>query len=429
MATISALLLLTFSLSLSGPRSTPDVRVGERVPLSHANIPAFARKYGFSCSVCHAPVPRLNAFGEQFATNGFVVSPEETPRDTVATGDPLLQLMRDVPLAIRFDAYFRALSRREGGEVAYDFETPWVVKLLSGGQVAKKVSYYMYFLLTERGEVAGLEDAYLQFTDIGGSGVSAIVGQFQISDPLFKRELRLEYEDYQPYRVRIGDAVADLTYDRGIMAWRSLWAGADIVGLVVNGQGLSEGNESRSLDRDALKSGALRFSQDIGQLRVGVFGFWGGERIGDITNRTWVFGPDATIPLGSIAELNLQYLRRLDDDPFFGACSIASPCPGGVTSNEETTVDMGFAELLWWPAGPTARFYVSGLFNWIDADRPVVSLRLGEQERDPGLLARYRTGSLGLHWLLSRNVRLMTEGGWNFDRDQARLVTGVITAF
>lgn len=51
--------------------------------------------------------------------------------------------------------------------------------------------------------MAGLEDAYVQFTDVGGSGVSVIAGQFQVSDPLFKRELRLEYEDYQPYRVRV----------------------------------------------------------------------------------------------------------------------------------------------------------------------------------------------------------------------------------
>ena len=154
-----------------------------------------------------------------------------------------------------------------------------------------------------------------------------------------------------------------------------------------------------------------------------------GERIGDVTNRTWVFGPDATIALGTAAEINLQYLRRLDDDPFFGTCSITSPCPGGVTSNEETIVDMGFAEVLWWPSGPASRFWVSGLVNWVEADQPIVSLRVGEQERDPGLLDRYRTGSLGLHWLLRRNIRLMTEAGWDFDRDQARWVTGVVTAF
>ena len=34
-------------------------------------IPAFARKYQFSCSTCHAPAPRLKPFGEAFAARGF----------------------------------------------------------------------------------------------------------------------------------------------------------------------------------------------------------------------------------------------------------------------------------------------------------------------------------------------------------------------
>ena len=50
------------------------------------------------------------------------------------------------------------------------------MKLLSGGQVADKVSYTSTSA-QRAGEVAGLEDAYLQFTDLGGSGISVIAGQ------------------------------------------------------------------------------------------------------------------------------------------------------------------------------------------------------------------------------------------------------------
>ena len=137
-------------------------------------IPAFARKYKVSCSMCHSPAPRLNAFGEQFANNGFEFSPGEAPRDTIATGDPLLRLQNGLPLAVRLDAYLTALSRREQGQVIMDQQLPWMIKVLSGGQVADRVSYYVYFFLSERGEVTGLEDAYVQFTDIGGSGVSVL---------------------------------------------------------------------------------------------------------------------------------------------------------------------------------------------------------------------------------------------------------------
>ena len=53
-----------------------------------AAIPAFARKYGYSCDVCHAPVPRLKAFGEEFMDNGYRVPDKEPPRATVDTATP-----------------------------------------------------------------------------------------------------------------------------------------------------------------------------------------------------------------------------------------------------------------------------------------------------------------------------------------------------
>lgn len=392
-------------------------------------IPAFARKYSVSCATCHAPMPRLNAVGERFAENGFEFAPGEEPRDTLQTGDPLLRLQRELPLAVRIDAYLRGLSRSSGPEAAADQQAPWVVKLLSGGQIGDKISYYMYFLASERGDVAGLEDAYVQFTDVGSTGVSLLVGQFQVSDPLFKRELRLEYEDYQPYRVRVGEARADLTYDRGVMAIWSPRAGTDLAIQVVNGQGLRAASPHRQYDADPYKNFALRISQELGPLRLGAFGYFGRERADGIASSIRVYGPDATLELGSAAELNLQFLRRTDGDPFFGSCTPAVPCPGGATTPFATTVDAVMAELVYWPAGAAGRWYVTGLVNWIDADVPVVSLRLGEQESEPGYFTRYRTSSLGLHYLLRRNVRLMGEGGWDFDRDQARLVAGFSVAF
>ena len=47
-----------------------------------------------------------------------------------------------------------------------------------------------------------------------GPNVSVLAGQFQVSDPLFKRELRLEYEDYQPYRVRVGESLGRMRVAR-----------------------------------------------------------------------------------------------------------------------------------------------------------------------------------------------------------------------
>src|SRR3970282_2101998 len=102
-------------------------------------IPAFARKYRVSCQQCHAPVPRLNAFGEAFAANGFEFAVGEPPRDTLATGDALLRLQNDIPRAVRYDAYLRAQNRPTQGQNSIDLQTPWVIKLLSGGQVRERV--------------------------------------------------------------------------------------------------------------------------------------------------------------------------------------------------------------------------------------------------------------------------------------------------
>ena len=395
---------------------------------AHA-IPAFARKYKASCAMCHSPVPRLNAMGEQFASNGFELVPGEQPTDTIDTNDDLLRLQRTLPLAVRIDAYLQGLTKRRGREVQSDQQFPWVVKLLSGGQVAKKVSYYLYFLASERGEVGGLEDAYIQFTDLGSSGVNLLIGQFQVSDPLFKRELRLGYEDYQPYRVRVGEAAADMTYDRGMMATWSPRNGTDVTAQLVNGRGLSAASGSRQYDTDPFKNFSLRVSQDVGPARVGAFGYFGRERSEGFGNSIRVYGPDATIPLGSRGELNLQYLRRTDSNPFYGSCTTAVPCPGGATSPFETTVDAAMAELVFWPQGPMGRLFFTGLVNWIDSDDPVVSLRLGEQDEAPGYLERYRTANVGAHYLLRRNIRLLGETGWDFDLDRARFVTGFNLAF
>jgi hypothetical protein len=382
------------------------------LPSPAAAIPAFARKYNASCSLCHSAVPRLNAFGEEFAGNGFEMVVGEEPRDTTDTGDPMLRLLRRIDFAVRMDLFasLTAPVRRDAADV--DLQTPYVVKLLSGGVLADRISYYMYFLLSERGEVAGLEDAYVQFTDIGGSGISAIVGQFQVSDPLFKRELRLQYEDYQPYRVRVGDVRADLTYDRGVMLNYSPWEGGDISLLVVNGHGLDAAADNRQYDRDNAKSFGARYSQAFGPLRVGAFGYLGRERSDGVTDRITVWGPDASFDHGAL-QLNAQYLRREDSNPLF--------LPG----SPGNTVNSAFAEVIWGPFGSDGRWTVAGLYNWIDSEAPLVSLRIGEETT----FDTFHGAAAGLHYLLRRNVRLTGEAGYDIESERTRLTFGTVLAF
>ena len=378
-------------------------------------IPAFARKYGVSCSLCHAPAPRLTAFGETFAGNGFELAVGEVPPDTMATGDPLLQLQESLPLAVRFDAYVQAIAPEPSDRAAYDLQTPWAIKLLTGGVLAPRVSYYLYFFMSERGEIAGLEDAYLQFTDLFGTEADLIVGQFQVSDPMFKRELRLEVLDYAPYRVRVGDARADLTYDRGLMLGNPL-AGGDLVLMVVNGRGLDHASDRRVYDGDRYKNVAGHYSREFGPLRLGIFGYYGVEEGPDGTNDEILqWGPDVTIPLGARGELNFQYLRRSDSNPLFLPTAPA----------DDAAVDAAFAEIILWPQGPAGRLFFTALYNHVESDDAPFSLRVGEA----AALDRYRVGSVGMSYLLARNLRGITEIGYDLDSDDIRFTMGVMAGF
>jgi hypothetical protein len=133
-------------------------------------IPAFARKYQLSCQVCHSPVmPRLKGFGAEFASNGFRMTEYEAPRYFIPVGDDRLSLFRELPLAIRMDG-FAGYNFNDAGTV--DFESPFVLKILTGGELSDKLSYYFYFLFNERGTVAGVEDAFLMYHDLMNTGIN-----------------------------------------------------------------------------------------------------------------------------------------------------------------------------------------------------------------------------------------------------------------
>jgi hypothetical protein len=366
-------------------------------------IPAFARRYSFSCKTCHAPFPRLKDYGTEFMDNGYRVKGQETPRYFIDTGDTFLALLREVPLALRADSF---ITYNNSATRKLDFSTPYLIKLLSGGEISRHVSYYLYFFFSERGEVAGLEDAFLMFDNIFDSGFDFYLGQFQVSDPLFKREIRLTLEDYLIYKARPGKSKIDLTYDRGLMITRSLPSGTDFVLEVVNGSGIGEANIFRNFDSDKYKNFLFRLSQDLGrQLRLGAVVYAGKEGEADRANSLWLIGFDGTVA-SPLLELNFQFILRRDSNPEF----LFSP-------PETVKTRGGFAELIYLPRGDDSRWYGTALFNWVDSD---------QNELD------YSTVTLHGGWLLQRNLRLTAESTYLFRSPYGRHLKfslGLITAF
>ncbi len=317
-------------------------------------IPAFARKYSLTCKTCHSPFPKLKDYGDEFAGNGFIIADKEAPRYTIDTGDSFLSLLREIPVALRLEGF---LTYNNSHARQWDFTSPYILKFLSGGEITKNISYYFYFFFSERGEVAGIEDAFLMFNNLFGSDFDFIIGQFQVSDPLFKRELRLTFEDYQVYRTRVGESSVNLTYDRGIMLTYGFPSGTDFTLEVLNGTGIGEANPLRNFDSDKYKNIVFRISQDIGDhFRLGGFTYLGKEEKRGIGNSVWMLAADATV-VAAPFELNLQVVERRDDDPYFAA----SMDPAVRTRG-------GFAELLFLPEGDDSRWYAAGLWNWVDSD-------------------------------------------------------------
>lgn len=362
-------------------------------------VPAFARKHKLSCTTCHAPFPRLKPFGEEFAARGFRMPPGQEPaRATFDVGDPLLELPRDLPLAIRLEGH---AAWNEDTAAEADFEWPWVFKVLSGGPISKKVSYYFYFII-EKGEVDGLEDAYLQINELGGKPLDLIVGQFQVCDPLFKRELRLERLDYEIYGTPVGESRIALTYDRGLMATWGAPAGIDVVLQVVNGNGIRD--DAADFDRDSYKNVALRAARHFGPVRAGLFGYSGRED-GDngLRNATTFWGPDLVFDIDETVQVNVQYLERRDDNPFFLA-----------EGAEEIVTRGGFVELVFQPGGPNGRWAWTALYNRVNS---------GDE------LARRESAALSATYLLARNVRLLVEGGRDIEGSANRASVGLVAAF
>lgn len=364
-------------------------------------VPAFARRHNVSCTTCHAPFPKLSEYGEEFAGNGFIMKEEERERDYVTAGDDLLWLNKELPLAVRFDAFG---VFNEGAQVDSDLQTPWGVKLLSGGTLTRNVGYYFYFYMAERGEVAGVEDAYIHFDDVRGWPLDIMVGQFQTSDPLMKRELRLSFEDYHIYTTRVGDSGTNLAYDRGVMFVTGLEkTGTDIVAFVVNGNGRAEAGADRAFDSDGRKNVGLRLAQGIGEhLSIGGYAYLGSERPagGAFDNDIQYLGPDLNLQWGTV-EFTGQLLLRTDSDPTFS---------GG---DEVETTGM-VAELVVAPRKEKSRLLFTALYNRVDSDLDAHDLE---------------TATLSATWLLSRNLRLLAEGTQDLEAERSRFVVGLVSAF
>jgi len=369
------------------------------IPESLSAIPAFARRYKVSCTTCHSFFPKLKDYGDEFAGNGFIMKESEKERDYITAGDDLLWLNKDFPIAAKMELY---AAHDQGQHTENDLQTPWGIKLLSGGTLYKSIGYYFYFYMSERGEVAGVEDAYIHFDNVFGSDLDIMIGQFQTSDPMMKRELRLTYEDYEVYKVNVGLSKTDLTYDRGVMFVYGIeQTGTDIVGMVVNGNGKPEADNGK-FDQDDYKNFGLRVNQNVADLfNLGGFYYAGKETLPDSTrdNTITYLGPDINFGTDFL-DITAQYLYRKDTNPNFLANKLENETKGYVV------------EVSYSPDFATSKHCFTALYNMVDSDN-----------------IKYETMTLSATYLMARNLRFLAEYTRDLELEKNRFVIGIVGAF
>jgi hypothetical protein len=253
-------------------------------------MPVFARQYDVSCNTCHVAYPRLNAFGEAFTGKMNMRMPDWRAKTALPSQDEELALPKIPPFAIRAQANVQARDGEEidpitgptGNRSGFDFQSPYLIKLLSAAPLSEHISYYFYGIFAEKGAngEALIEDAWFRHNDVFGSGVSAQLGQFQLSDLMFPRETRMTFQDFMAYRM------AGITYDRGVLFTREFGPLDAALGFV-NGNGINANftinspgfrRPDRMFDNDSRKTTFGRLGTQLGPVKAGVFGVAGKQR-------------------------------------------------------------------------------------------------------------------------------------------------------
>lgn len=250
-------------------------------------MPEFARRYNMSCAACHSAFPRLNRFGKEFAANNMRLP--NWKDSSLKTGDPALALPAYPPLAVRAQAYVQARKGRstdpltgKTDSASTDFQSPYLVKILSSAPLSDNITYYFYAIMAEKGDngTVLVEDAWFSHANLFGTGIGMQLGQFQLSDLMFPREIRLTVQDYMVYRM------AGLTYDRGVLFERGLGPLELAIGLT-NGNGINDNlninspgyrRPDRMFDNDNSKTVFGRVGTESGPVAAGLFGLSGKQR-------------------------------------------------------------------------------------------------------------------------------------------------------
>jgi hypothetical protein len=259
-------------------------------------IPAFARKHGFNCNMCHVAFPKLNDFGQRFRDNGYQIPGQAGREKTV--------FETSIPIALRTSAG-HTLYKSEGNTTA-GFHL-YGLDLLAAGVLHKNISFF--FVYTPRldepaadylgpnngsnpSQPGALESANVVFSNLVPDMLNLRIGRFEPAYQLLSsRRLYYVAQPFEIYNYQTGSF--DFSANPiGIEASGRFLGGLKYNFGLVSGTG---GNPDNNVRKDLYLVLAKTFGQGEGQSagqRIGLFGYLGWQPT-DFSNT--IIGPTGDV--------------------------------------------------------------------------------------------------------------------------------------
>ena len=334
-------------------------------------IPAFARKYGFNCNMCHVAFPKLNDFGQRFRDNGYQIPGQAGLEQTV--------FETAIPIALRTTAGHSLYNSTDGTTSAFHL---YGLDVLAAGVLHKNISFF--FVYTPRiddpaadytgpgsgnnpSQLGAIESANVVFSNLVPDKLNLRVGRFEPAYQLLSSK-RLYYvqQSFEIYGFAGTKNRFDFSANQiGIEATGRFPRGLKYAVGLVNGSGADPKNNTF---KDVYVVLSETFGRGEGQSagqRVGVFGYSGrqpttsgtlvspnGDTNGGQNRGFYRVGGDLSL---NWKTLNLQAMafRAVDDSAF-----------NVVQSLSDYTFYGGVIQIDW--AGlPNNRLVTSAMYNWV----------------------------------------------------------------
>jgi len=381
-------------------------------PQRAGSIPAFARRYQVSCTLCHVAFPKLNAFGTAFRYNGYrmPVLDERLARiaDVELGAEPWKDLWPNavwpgaipgvLPVALRImlDA-----NVNPDAEAQVSFDMPHEIDLFAAGTAGDTVSFLAHIDFLGRDSSVTLERAFIQFDSIVDEKLLNVkAGRFEVGAVPFSRfHRRLSTFDYATSEFSVSEEGFAFEYAQdGVEVW-GVRNGFGARGGFQYAVGLVNGGMAET-DTNGAKDWYYRAAYKIG----------GSPIVGPSADAT-------ELPL-------LQADNWRDDSLRIGTYGYRGEAPGAVAPNSfdryGIDVDFWYRDLnlygTWMTGverkGQAGEFVVESYF--IEADYVAYAWLHPFARFESTSYAGHRTGAwvLGASALIRANLRFVADGRW-----------------